>query len=84
MQQQYFSCYDQGEMKSQLNQGHLVYEAIVSSSEPLEHCKRKGGSGEYSTFCVPLWNRNISVVQSDWLVWQLSHLYLVVIWYIKA
>ena len=40
---------------------------VLSSPDPLQHSKRKGGSGEYSTFLCLF---EISVVQSDWLIWQ--------------
>ena len=40
---------------------------------PLQHCQRKGRSGEYSTTSLQV--HRISVGQSDWVMWQLSHLY---------
>ena len=39
------------------------------SHTPLQYCKRKGGSGEYSTLLL-----TSTEFQSDWLMWQLSHL----------
>ena len=43
---------------------------VVSHPDPPP--KRKGGSGEYSMF---LYLPEISVAQSDWLIWQLTHLH---------
>ena len=44
---------------------------LVSNPDP--HPKRKEGSGEYSTTFLYL--HGISAAQSDWLMFQLSHLY---------
>ena len=45
------------------NQGHIQSRPQT----PLQHCKRKGGS--FLQVC------RISAGQSDWLMWQLCHLY---------
>jgi len=43
-------------------------------SRPPSTLQEEKGSGEYSTtfFCT---STRLSVAQSDWLIWQLSHLY---------